>query len=730
MNNNPYLDQHALLSNVPAELRALPQWICWAAEPKKDGGLAKKPRLPWKPDAKAWNDPANATTFEAALEAAEAHGYGIGFLLANGYVGVDFDVNDKVVENACAYLGSYTETSPSRRGRKTILRLNGWRPSMQVPPEDSPWRGKAECHVSGFFTITGWKCDNSPSEIASGADKLEAWWTTICAEREIESTFERDKQMVTQALEALLPVQQSGGLDYDAWIRVMFALVNWGRNYNCLSKAKKVFLAFSAQAAKNDPKQTNYKWDHAASRPERENPVTLGTLITMAREIGGAKLEVVAEPPPELIEPEPEPDYVPPSWQDVRAAVAGTPLEVYMRTVAECGDQVSEVGLLADAITLAGMVLNVSDRTIGVEADEKPKAFNIYLLHLAATGSGKGFLTSKLRYMMHRLGCHQLSGVSPAAILNSVTKAQGIEPAAKTGYYLIDELANMLDARNVVASGLMNFFLETYDLGRADWTVSVRGQLRDCTVSPWWPTLIANGQPSVIERQARQTTLSSGTLARLLVASLPPAPPLRQPHGGLEGERSERIKAAYQQYVGSPLHAIRPDTPRCRLHDHRTDNTGAIGARVRLSDDYLPKIAAMLDPEVWITNHVNPEAMARAGVIVDWFYAESLTLIGLCHEDRMQRLIAQTERTIVAAGDKGVTERTLYRSLRLTARDFKEIAATIEARGTAQRRVIPVRGGTTITWVGRNGSCQQVVTHPRDNLCATEQSTYKLSAQG
>jgi primase-polymerase (primpol)-like protein len=142
---------------IPAELRNARRWVVWRAEAR--GG--KSTKVPFRANAsgvcasstdeKTWS---NFDTAEAAVFDGKADG--IGFVLGDGFVGVDLDgcrtasgVVSPQAREIIDTLASYTEASPSGTGAHVILRASvlseGWRKREGVEIYDS----------GRFFTMTG-----------------------------------------------------------------------------------------------------------------------------------------------------------------------------------------------------------------------------------------------------------------------------------------------------------------------------------------------------------------------------------------------------------------------------------------------------------------------------------------------------------------------------------------------------------------------------------------------
>ncbi len=104
-------------------------------------------------------------TFDQAKKAHEAGGYeGIGFVLGDGIIGIDFDHATEAVIQEALSLGSYTEWSPSGNDVHVIavslLALKGRK------------KGPVEMYMQGrYFTVTGRILPGSlsePKEIPDG----------------------------------------------------------------------------------------------------------------------------------------------------------------------------------------------------------------------------------------------------------------------------------------------------------------------------------------------------------------------------------------------------------------------------------------------------------------------------------------------------------------------------------------------------------------------------------
>lgn len=144
---------------IPLAMREAPRWVCWRAA-MRDGKWTKEPvNARTGGNAKA-NDPTTWCTFDEAERAATAdHGLGIGFMLGDGWLGVDLDgvvdpatgkITDPEVEAWLATTESYVETTPSKTGLHVIFKGVG------IPAWSQNRRGFVEVYADKrFFTVTG-----------------------------------------------------------------------------------------------------------------------------------------------------------------------------------------------------------------------------------------------------------------------------------------------------------------------------------------------------------------------------------------------------------------------------------------------------------------------------------------------------------------------------------------------------------------------------------------------
>lgn len=156
---------------IPDELKQLPNWVCWRAEPdaKAHSGISKKPINPRTGGQAMPNNSATWCDFNTAVEVS-ADFAGIGFMFGgSGYFGVDLDDmdealgsylsgdygSDNIISEFVNTLQSYTELSYSKKGIHIICK--GKLPEGRRKTKNE--LGGFEMYDTGrFFVMTGNYC--------------------------------------------------------------------------------------------------------------------------------------------------------------------------------------------------------------------------------------------------------------------------------------------------------------------------------------------------------------------------------------------------------------------------------------------------------------------------------------------------------------------------------------------------------------------------------------------
>ena len=149
-----------MLPEALKELTLLPNWVVYRLIIDKNS--YKSTKLPFDPinnvPAKV-NDPNTWATYEIASNTFKNHSYdGIGFMIDNGYVGIDldscidkFNEIDNFARNVISIVNSYTEFSPSNKGLHILCKSNT-RSNINTKIN----RLNIEIYNNNrFFTITG-----------------------------------------------------------------------------------------------------------------------------------------------------------------------------------------------------------------------------------------------------------------------------------------------------------------------------------------------------------------------------------------------------------------------------------------------------------------------------------------------------------------------------------------------------------------------------------------------
>ena len=167
-----------MYEQIPQELKALPNWICWDAVPdEKRGKIKKVPINALTGGGAMSNNPSTWCDFDTAVRALEKHS-GIGFMFGGcTYFGVDIDgkeeeleayqrgENGNIISEFISTLQSYTEISQSGKGIHIICRGK--------LPKRGRRKGSVEMYEDGrFFVMTGNSCSEYES-IAECSDSIK-----------------------------------------------------------------------------------------------------------------------------------------------------------------------------------------------------------------------------------------------------------------------------------------------------------------------------------------------------------------------------------------------------------------------------------------------------------------------------------------------------------------------------------------------------------------------------
>lgn len=211
------------------ELKALPQWIGWNAEPNGNGKLAKIPKNPRNGKNAASNNPETWSDIGTAWRAVKRNdwtGLGFVFTLRAGYVGVDLDdcfEADGVMKpwawDIFKMLDSYTEFSPSRKGLHIICR--GSIPaSINKSTEGVEMYGELR-----YFTVTGDTWGHEKPIVERTTELGALYWCYADSGPKMQQAprvytpGDVDEKKLSEALRHV-PTR----MDYYDWIKVLMAV--------------------------------------------------------------------------------------------------------------------------------------------------------------------------------------------------------------------------------------------------------------------------------------------------------------------------------------------------------------------------------------------------------------------------------------------------------------------------------------------------------------------------
>lgn len=137
---------------VPYEIKQLKRWVLWKIRKLDNGKTTKVPINANNGYGAKSNDDSTWTTFDDAIKKVDFYNCeGLGFMLGNGYFGIDIDhaLEDKqLIEEFMGKLRSYTEKSQSGEGIHIICK--------GVLPIGNRRKGNIEMYDSArFFAMTG-----------------------------------------------------------------------------------------------------------------------------------------------------------------------------------------------------------------------------------------------------------------------------------------------------------------------------------------------------------------------------------------------------------------------------------------------------------------------------------------------------------------------------------------------------------------------------------------------
>ena len=369
------------------------------------------------------------------------------------------------------------------------------------------------------------------------------------------------------------------------------------------------------------------------------------------------------------------PEYERPSLADVKTAITDTPLMTYGVEIRKFSPDLPAEMILSDAMQLAGLLLAQRDVSIGTSPDDiMPTMMNMYCMKLGVMRCGKGTTSRLMEHFAKMMGVPMLKGESESAL------AAAAEAGARRGLYYNDEIAKLLDPTNAVAKQIVNALTGGFDRGEISWSTRPKGQLNQLYVGGFHPSVLIDGQPSVLEESFGKSLISAGFLARFLISTVRERKRIRK----IGSPNSETIKNAYTVYADAPIGKMvlkplhDPDCAGNRYLPHMTaDEEGAWDPLVGL---YVPRIALILEPSALTSGTISKDALERAGTIASYFFPNAMMAMKLVHEDKHE--LRRVKALSFVKEHPGCCRRDIMRKIGGSVMEFeKDIKPTLIARG-------------------------------------------------
>ncbi len=166
LKNNQVFKQEIEIDSIPAFMKNKHRWVLWNRS-IRNGKVTKIPINPSTGNPASVTDQGSWAGFEETLTAYQnSDSTGIGFVLGDGIIGIDWDhvfdpetdTWDPEAYDEILSIGSYGELSPSMTGAHVI--------ALGVKPAGKNRCNNREMYDNGrFFTVTGWHIQGTPNMI-------------------------------------------------------------------------------------------------------------------------------------------------------------------------------------------------------------------------------------------------------------------------------------------------------------------------------------------------------------------------------------------------------------------------------------------------------------------------------------------------------------------------------------------------------------------------------------
>jgi len=389
-----------MLNNIPAELRALPQWVNWRYELVE----GKKTKIPYSPTGKVASvtDPTTWVDFNIAVQAAKAFN-GIGFVLSkdDDYTIIDLDnkpehpcSEEQLARHTKIYeaFDSYTERSTSGTGVHIIIK--GKLPS-------GVHRDNVEVYSdSRYMVCTGDVLRNAP--IKDYQELLDILYGEMKPpERSILTEVEAlltDEGILDKAMRASNADKFNslcaGNLEgYPSQSEADFALLSIIAFYTQSNEQVRRIFRMTALGKRAKAIKNNTYLDFALEkvRAQQPAPVDMEQMAENARALLAPKPTSLPIP----LEPSMEPRQAPVKAELSMELPPGLVGEIAQYFYSTSIRPVAEISMIAAIACVAGVV----GRSYNISGSGLAQ----YLILLARTGTGKESMSSGISRLFHAI---------------------------------------------------------------------------------------------------------------------------------------------------------------------------------------------------------------------------------------------------------------------------------------------------------------------------------------
>lgn len=305
----------------------------------------------------------------------------------------------------------------------------------------------------------------------------------------------------------------------DLWLRVMLGC------HHEASGSEGVFNEFDEWSSEGGTypgtEALRYEWESLRSEVPGRRPVTLATVVRMAKD-NGYSPKGAAQPPSEPFRP------IPVSAPPERLQQEVTPFPGFMADVVDLA--LSTASKRQPELTLLGVLVSMAAACGSKGCLPDGMRLNLFGLGVAPTASGKD-------HILHV--CTEIAKASGVFRLGDLASGAGLEDALIEGGMLasIDEIGHVLAARadrggSPHLRDVERMLLKLFSASRGDYTTRVKAGVAPRTVANPALNLLGFAVPTKLGEALTEGDVASGLLNRMLIAvgdgTAPPEPGSRR----------------------------------------------------------------------------------------------------------------------------------------------------------------------------------------------------------